>query len=100
MEEQYLMCELSQSYMNDRVAWPARFGQTRQLHGPALAVACDTISSVRSVLEIVFDDWFALCVPILIGAGFALPADEYKEYSAARICFWAAAVWVWGKALM
>ena len=39
-------------------------------------------------------------MPILIGAGFTLPADEYKEYRAARVCFWAAAVWVWGKALM
>jgi hypothetical protein len=52
------------------------------------------------VLEIVFNDWFGLCVPILIGAGFTLPADEYKEYRAARVCFWAAAAWVWGKALM
>ena len=39
-------------------------------------------------------------MPILIGVGFNLPADEYKEYRAARVCFWAAAVWAWGKALM
>jgi Leucine-rich repeat (LRR) protein len=56
---------------------------------------------VQSALQIVFNEWLvAFCVPILIGAAFTLLADEFKEYRAARICFWSAAILVWGKALM
>src|SRR5271155_4120163 len=53
------------------------------------------------VLDWLFD-WlvFGFGVPILIGVGFTLLADEFKEFKAARVCFYLAAAWVCGKALM
>jgi hypothetical protein len=54
-----------------------------------------------SLSETVFNEWLvALCVPIMIGAGFALLSDEFKEYKAARLCFWLSAIWMYGKVLM
>jgi hypothetical protein len=56
---------------------------------------------MHDIFEWLFD-WLLLGfgVPILIGAGFTLLADEFKEFKAARVCFYIAAVWVWGKVLM
>jgi Leucine-rich repeat (LRR) protein len=52
-------------------------------------------------MEIVFNEWvIGFCVPILIGAAFTLLADEFREYKAARVCFWSAAILVGGKAIM
>jgi len=53
------------------------------------------------VLDSLFD-WLVVGfgVPILIGVGLALLADEFKEFIAARVCFYLAAAWVCGKALM
>lgn len=60
-----------------------------------------TLSSMYSLSETVFNEWLvAFCVPILIGVGFALLSDEFKEYKAARLCFWLSAIWIYGKALM
>jgi Leucine-rich repeat (LRR) protein len=51
--------------------------------------------------ETVFNEWLVgFCVPILIGAGFALLSDEFKEYTGARLCFWLSAIWMYGKVLM
>ncbi len=53
------------------------------------------------VLDWLFD-WpiVGFAVPILIGAGFTLLADEFKEFRGARGCFYLAAAWICGKALM
>jgi hypothetical protein len=53
------------------------------------------------VLDSLFD-WVLVGfgVPILIGVGLGLLADEFKEFKAARICFYLAAAWVCGKVLM
>jgi hypothetical protein len=51
--------------------------------------------------DFLFNEWVVgLGVPILIGLGFTLLADEFKEYRAARVCFWASALWACGKVIM
>jgi len=56
---------------------------------------------VYTLSETVFNEWLvAFCVPILVGVGFALLSDEFKEYQGARLCFWISAIWMHGKALM
>jgi hypothetical protein len=52
-------------------------------------------------LEWLFD-WVLVTfvVSILIGAGFTLLADEFKEFKAAKACFYLAAAWLCGKTLM
>ncbi len=56
---------------------------------------------MRALLDLIFD-WlaFGFGVPILIGVGFALLADEFKAFKAARICFYIVAAWICGKVLM
>jgi hypothetical protein len=56
---------------------------------------------MHTILDLVFD-WlvFGLGVPILIGTGFALLADEVRQFTAAKVCFTVAAVWVFGKVAM
>ncbi len=56
---------------------------------------------MRALLDLIFD-WltFGFGVPILIGVGFTLLADEFKAFKAARICFYIAAAWICGKVLM
>jgi hypothetical protein len=56
---------------------------------------------MQVVLEWLFD-WlvFGFGVPIIIGVGFGLLADEFKEFRAARICFYLVALWIFGKVLM
>lgn len=53
------------------------------------------------VLEWLFD-WVlvAFVVSIFIGAAFTLLADEFKEFKAAKACFYLAAAWLCGKTLM
>jgi hypothetical protein len=52
------------------------------------------------MLDFLFNDWLVgFGVPILIGVGFALLADEFKEYTAARWCFVVSAVWICGKVI-
>jgi hypothetical protein len=56
---------------------------------------------MQALLEILFNEWLVgFGVPILIGVGFTLLADEFKEYGAARWCFSVSAVWMCGKVLM
>lgn len=57
--------------------------------------------SMRVFLDLVFG-WlvFGFAVPIFIGAGFTLLADDFRKFKAARICFCFAAVWIYGKVLM
>jgi hypothetical protein len=46
------------------------------------------------VLELLFNEWaVGFGVPILIGVGFTLLGNEFKEFKAARLCFWIGAVW-------
>ena len=53
------------------------------------------------VLEALFNDWaVGFGVPILVGLGITLLTDEFKDYKAARWCFWVSALWSWGKVLM
>src|SRR5713226_5984595 len=54
-----------------------------------------------AILDYIFD-WlpFGLGVSILIGTGFVLLADEFKAFKAARVCFYLATAWIYGKALM
>jgi hypothetical protein len=56
---------------------------------------------MRTILDYIFD-WLplGLGVSVLIGAGFAMLAEEFKAFTAARICFYLAAIWVCGKVLM
>ena len=56
---------------------------------------------MHALLEILFNEWLVgFGVPILIGVGFTLLADEFKEYGAARWGFSISALWMCGKALM
>jgi hypothetical protein len=56
---------------------------------------------VRALLDRLID-WplFGFGVPILIGVGFTVLADEFKAFRAARVCFYLAAIWIGGKATM
>ena len=56
---------------------------------------------MRVILDYIFD-WlpFGFGVPILIGVGFALLADEFKAFRAARVCFYLATTWMYGKVFM
>ena len=56
---------------------------------------------MRVILDYIFD-WLplGLGVSVLIGVGFAMLADEFKAFTAARICFYLAAIWVCGKVLV
>jgi len=56
---------------------------------------------MHNILDLVFD-WlvFGFGVPILIGTGFTLLADEFRQFRAARVCFTVAAVWLFGKVAM
>jgi hypothetical protein len=56
---------------------------------------------MHALLDLIFD-WlvFGFGVPILIGVGFALLADEFKAFQAGRVCFYVAALWIVGKVLM
>jgi len=46
-------------------------------------------------------DWamFALGLPVT-GLGFILLTDEFKKFKAARVSFYIAAIWTWGKIVM
>jgi hypothetical protein len=56
---------------------------------------------VRLILDFILNEWVVgFGVPILVGLGIAMLADEFKEYKAARWCFWVSTVWLWGKILM
>lgn len=57
--------------------------------------------NVRAILDYIFD-WLplGLGVSVLIGVGFTMLADEFKAFTAARICFYLAAMWIFGKVLM
>jgi hypothetical protein len=56
---------------------------------------------VRPVLDSILNEWVVgFGVPILVSLGIGMLADEFKEYKAARWCFWVSAVWLWGKILM
>ncbi len=54
-----------------------------------------------SLIEPLFS-WEVLSVGVgvLTAAGFALLADEFKQFSAARVCFSVSAVWLFGKVVM
>jgi hypothetical protein len=56
---------------------------------------------MKVILEYIFD-WlpFGFGVPILIGVGLAMLADEFKAFTAARGCFSLAALWIYGKVFM
>src|SRR2546430_10520825 len=54
-----------------------------------------------AVLDLLFNEWLVgFGVPILIGAGFTLLADEFKEFKAAKTCFIIAAAWAYVKVIM
>jgi hypothetical protein len=58
-------------------------------------------TGMRPILDSIFNEWVVgFGVPILVSLGIGMLADEFKEYKAARWCFWVSAVWVWGKILM
>jgi hypothetical protein len=56
---------------------------------------------MQVVLEYIFD-WlpFGIGVPILIGTGFLLIAEDFREFKAARVCFYLATFWIYGKVIM
>jgi hypothetical protein len=56
---------------------------------------------MHQLLDYLFD-WlpFGFGVPILVGIGLALLADEFRQFLAARVCFYFAAAYVCGKVLM
>jgi hypothetical protein len=56
---------------------------------------------MRVILDYIFD-WlpFGFGVPILIATGFVLLADEFKAFKAARVCFYLATAWIYGKVVM
>jgi len=56
---------------------------------------------VRPILDSILNEWaVGFGAPILVSLGVGMLADEFKEYKAARWCFWVSAVWLWGKVLM
>jgi hypothetical protein len=56
---------------------------------------------VYLILDFILNDWMVgFGVPILVGLGFQMLADEFKEYKAARFCFCVSAFWLWGKTIM
>jgi hypothetical protein len=56
---------------------------------------------MHRLLDLVFGEFATgVGVSFLTAAGLTLPADEYKAFRAAKVCFVFAAVWLWGKALM
>jgi len=56
---------------------------------------------MKVILDYIFD-WlpFGFGVPILIATGLAMLADEFKAFTAARVCFYVATAWIYGKVLM
>jgi len=53
------------------------------------------------LLDLLFNEWLVgFGVPILVGIGLSLLADEFKEFTAARICFIFATLWAYGKMIM
>jgi hypothetical protein len=56
---------------------------------------------MRNILDQIFDSLpFGIGVPILIGVGLTMLADEFKLFNAARVCFYLSVVWAYGKVLM
>src|SRR5260370_40322281 len=46
-------------------------------------------------------EWLLFVVALPVTAlCFILLADEFKEFKAARWCFWITALWTWGKVIM
>jgi hypothetical protein len=78
--------------------------QTPDLKGLGFSRAAQGLEytfAVSPMLDFIFNEWLVgFGVPILIGVGFALVGDEFKEYKAARWCFCISAAWMYGKVLM
>src|SRR5689334_2462131 len=56
---------------------------------------------MQPVLDYIFGwEVFSFGVGILLVAGSLLVADEFKEFTAARVCFALTAVWIVGKMFM
>src|SRR5260370_172052 len=53
---------------------------------------------MENILDLLFNEWaVGLGVPLLIGIAFALLADEFKQFTAARVLFILAAASGYGK---
>ena len=56
---------------------------------------------MQPILDHIFGwEVFSFGVGILLVAGSQLVADEFKQYTAAKVCLYMAAAWIWGKVLM
>lgn len=56
---------------------------------------------MHPILDLLFGEFaVGTGVTLLIGAGFTLLADEFKKFGAAKVCFYAAVAWTYGKVLM
>lgn len=54
-----------------------------------------------SLIEPLFSwEVLSIGVGILVSAGFTLLADEFRQFNAAKVCFAAAAVWLFGKVIV
>jgi len=59
------------------------------------------MDNYRVILGFIFGDFaVGIGATLLIGAGFTLLADEFKAFKAARICFYLATAWIYGKVFM
>ncbi len=68
---------------------------------PLSKLGVQSQSSMRSMLDYVFGwEVFSLGVGLLLVAGSLTVSDEFKKYTAAKIFFCLAAIWIFGKILM
>jgi len=59
------------------------------------------MDDTREILDFIFGEFaVGIGVTLLIGAGFTLLADEFKAFKAARVCFYLATAWIYGKVFM
>ena len=76
-------------------------GHSQGLSGLNLGERVKYSPAMRPVLDFLFGDFaVGTGVALFIGAGFTLLADEFKKFGAAKICFYIAVAWVYGKVLM
>lgn len=56
---------------------------------------------MKSILDLIFSNTvFGFGASLIFGAGCILVSDEFKKFSAAKVCFYFAAAWICGRVIM
>jgi hypothetical protein len=56
---------------------------------------------MQTAFRLIFDDFiFGIGVPLCVGAGFTMLADEFKKFIAAKMFFFTALIWTCGRIFM